>query len=108
MADRYAHMFGTRGKKFGIWNSKTKEFQFGICEDTPLLAQARLAQHIGDDARKWKFEARVLPKEVMEKLSNGPKSTSLEIELSRKDREIKALKNQIRQLEAQLAAKRTA
>lgn len=38
-----------------------KEFQFGICEDTPMLAEARLFQKIGDDARKWRFEPRMLP-----------------------------------------------
>ena len=33
-------------------------FQFGICEDTPMLAEARLFQKIGEDAKKWKFEVR--------------------------------------------------
>ena len=52
---------GKTGKKYGIWNSMKKEFQFGICEDTPMLAMARLHQKIGDDARKYRFEPRVLP-----------------------------------------------
>ena len=52
---------GVPGKKWGIWNTMRKEFQFGICEDTPMLAEARLYQHIGDDARKYRFEARILP-----------------------------------------------
>ena len=54
---------GVPGKKFGIYNTVAKCFQFGICEDTPMLAQARLYQKIGDDARKWRFEPRMLPKE---------------------------------------------
>lgn len=52
---------GVPGKKFGIWNTVTKEFQFGISEDTPMLAQARLYQKIGNDARKYRFEPRMLP-----------------------------------------------
>jgi len=43
-----------------------KCFQFGICEDTPMLAVARLYQKIGDDAKKWRFEPRMLPDEVKE------------------------------------------
>ena len=35
---------------------------FGISEDTPMLAEARLFQKIGDDARKYRFEVRQLPK----------------------------------------------
>lgn len=52
---------GIPGKKWGIWNTMKKEFQFDICEDTPMLAQARLYQKIGDDARRYRFEPRVLP-----------------------------------------------
>lgn len=55
---------GQNGIKYGIWNGMKKCFQFGICEDTPMLAEARLYQKIGDDARKWRFEARPLPREV--------------------------------------------
>lgn len=54
-------MYGRAGRKYGIWNSARKCFQFGICEDTPMLAEARLFQKIGDDARKWRFEPRALP-----------------------------------------------
>ena len=51
---------GKPGTKYGIWNSSKKEFQFDICEGTPALAEARLSQKIGQDARKWRFEARQL------------------------------------------------
>ena len=55
---------GQSGIKYGIWNTTQKRFQFGICEDTPMLAEARLFQKIGDDARKWRFEPRQLPREL--------------------------------------------
>lgn len=53
---------GAPGVQYGIWNADRKEWQFGICEDTPMLAEARLFQKIGNDARKWRFEPRPLPK----------------------------------------------
>ena len=52
---------GVPGKKYGIWNCVAKKFQFGICEDTPMLAEARLYQKLGEDAKKWRFEPRMLP-----------------------------------------------
>ena len=58
---RYERMQGKTGRKYGIWNSCAKEFQFGIAEDSPILAEARLIYKIGDDAKKWRFEARILP-----------------------------------------------
>lgn len=61
---RNTYMYGAPGVKWGIWNNVKKEFQFGICEDTPMLAEARLFQKIGDNARKWRFEVRKLPKGV--------------------------------------------
>ena len=60
---RHEMMHGKPGRKYGIWNSCAKKFQFGIAEDSPLLAEARLVYKIGDDANKWRFEARILPKE---------------------------------------------
>lgn len=57
---------GVKGKKYGIWNTAQKCWQFGICEDTPMLAEARLFQKIGEDAKKWRFEARMLPDEKKE------------------------------------------
>lgn len=62
---REVYQMGAKGKKYGIWNASAKCFQFGICEDTPMLAVARLYQKIGDDARKWRFEPRMLPEEVV-------------------------------------------
>lgn len=59
---RETYTRGEKGRKYGVWNCTKKEFQFGICEDTPMLAQARLFQKIGDDARKWRFAIKALPK----------------------------------------------
>lgn len=56
------YYYGLNGMKYGIYNTVQKKFQFGISEDTPMLAEARLFQKIGQDARKWRFEARRLPK----------------------------------------------
>ena len=58
---RETYQRGLPGVKWGIWNCQRKCFQFDICEDTPMLAEARLFQKIGDDARKWRFEPRQLP-----------------------------------------------
>lgn len=58
--DIYHH--GLPDVKYGIWNVQAKRWQFDISEDTPMLAQARLFQKIGDDARKWRFEPRPLPR----------------------------------------------
>lgn len=54
---------GVPGKKYGIWDCNQKEFKFGICEDTPMLAQARLYQQLGAVAKNKRFEARMLPTE---------------------------------------------
>lgn len=59
--NRVERMRGKKGRKYGMWNGCAKEFQFGIAEDSPLLAEARLIYKIGDDAKKWRFEARILP-----------------------------------------------
>ena len=52
------YYMGNGHSKYGIWNKNKKQFQFGIREDTPMLAEARLFQKIGEDAKKWKFEVR--------------------------------------------------
>ena len=59
---RETYYHGVSGQKYGIWNTMRKCWQFGISEDTPMLAEALLFQKIGDDARKYRFEARPLPK----------------------------------------------
>lgn len=61
---RTTYMHGAQKEQYGIWNTVKKCWQFGICEDTPMLAEARLFQKIGEDARKWRFEARTLPKDM--------------------------------------------
>ena len=61
--EKKEYYHGKPDTKYGIYNTVTKRFQFGICEDTPKLAEARLFQKIGEDARKWRFEPRPLPKE---------------------------------------------
>jgi hypothetical protein len=58
---RIEYHHGKEGRKYGIWNGCAKKFQFGIAEDSPMLAVARLYYKIGTDAAKWRFEARVLP-----------------------------------------------
>lgn len=55
---RNTYYHGLPSTKWGIWNCTQKCFQFDICEDTPMLAMARLYQKIGDDAKKWRFEVR--------------------------------------------------
>lgn len=58
---REVYYRGLPGVKWGMYNTVKHCFQFGICEDTPMLAEARLFQKIGNDARKWRFEPRQLP-----------------------------------------------
>lgn len=55
------HQHGKPGVKYGIWNTVKKKWQFDICEETPMLAEARLFQKIGDDARKHRFEVKRYP-----------------------------------------------
>lgn len=61
--DRYEYMHGDGVSKYGIWNAVRKQFQFGISEDSPMLAEARLVYKIGDDAKKYRFSAKALPRE---------------------------------------------
>lgn len=62
MMNNLERMYGKDGEQYGIWDSMENRFPFDICEDTPMLAEARLFQKIGASARKWRFEARRLPK----------------------------------------------
>ena len=64
---KYIYQHGASGVYWGIYNNSKKEFQFGIYEDTPMLAVARLFQIIGENARKWKFEPKKLPHELVTK-----------------------------------------
>lgn len=58
---RQKYIKGEKGKKHGIFNTCTKSFQFGISEDSPMLAEARLFYRIGEDARKYRFVVKELP-----------------------------------------------
>lgn len=89
---RESYMYGVRGEQYGIWNTGRKCWQFGICEDTPMLAEARLFQKIGDDARKYRFEARPLPREMR----RDEPDPQLLVELQRKDVELKQLRRSMR------------
>lgn len=62
--DRCEYYYGRGGCEYGVWNRRRKKFVFGIREDTPMLAEARLFQKIGEDARKWKFEIRRIRREI--------------------------------------------
>lgn len=62
--DRATFMYGKKGIKYGVYNTMKKQFQFGVCEDSPMLAQARLHYIIGDDAKKWRFEFHPIPPEI--------------------------------------------
>lgn len=46
---------------FGIWNDYKKEFQFGICEETPHKAINKLFKKIGNDAFKYRFQVKRIP-----------------------------------------------
>ena len=48
--------------RWGIWNTIHKEFQFGISEETKKKAEDKLFKKIGHDAKKWRFEARIIQK----------------------------------------------
>lgn len=57
-------------KKYGIWNSVTKEFQFGIIENTRRKAESKLFKKIDDDARKYRFITRVISDNEITKMKN--------------------------------------
>lgn len=78
--NRTEYYRGKPNTKYGIWNGASKQFQFGISEDTPFLAIARLYQKIGDDAKKARFE----PKKLPEKRSKVPRYMIAELQLQTK------------------------
>lgn len=45
---------------YGIYNTKTKEFQFGICEPSKKKARNKLYSKIGEDCRKPRFVVKEL------------------------------------------------
>ena len=50
--------------RYMIYNNLQKEFQFpSICETTEKGANTLLFKKIGNDARKWRFEVKKIPKE---------------------------------------------
>lgn len=49
---------------YGIWNSRAKQFQFGIDEPSKKKAEKALFDKIQKDAYKWRFSVRELPKEL--------------------------------------------
>lgn len=53
-------------KKYGIYNTCTKKFVFGIVADNPYKAKKLLFKKIGNDARKWRFEARLIPEHMLD------------------------------------------
>lgn len=56
----------TIGTKYGIYNTVKREFQFHICANSKDEAYSTLRAIIGDDANKYRFEARQLTKEEKE------------------------------------------
>lgn len=64
-----------RKKRYGVWNTKKKEFQFGICEPSKTKARKRLFEKIGKDAYKYRFQIKEL------KLGNPKAEKLLTIEI---------------------------
>lgn len=54
---------GIPGSQWGIWDHQLKAFRDDVREDTPMLAQARLYQILGQDTKLHRYEARQLPQE---------------------------------------------
>lgn len=55
---RSTYYMGNGRSKYGIWDTVTKRFVFGIAEDTPMLAEARLFKKLGDNARRWRYKVK--------------------------------------------------
>lgn len=64
-----------RKKRYGVWNTKKKEFQFGICEPSKTKAREKLFEKIGKDAYKYRFQIKEL------KLGNPKAEKLLTIEI---------------------------
>lgn len=62
---------------YGVYNTVTKEFQFGISEPSPQEARTALFNRIGKDAFKWRFEFRKIPDGVnVKERKNGVHTSS--------------------------------
>ena len=46
---------------YGVYNTVSKEFQFGIRTETKEEALTKLVAKVGKDAYKWRFEVKELP-----------------------------------------------
>ena len=64
-----------RKKRYGVWNTKKKEFQFGICEPSKTKARKKLFEKIGKDSYKYRFQIKEL------KLGNPKAEKLLTIEI---------------------------
>lgn len=62
-------------KRYGVWNTKKKEFQFDICEPSKTKARKKLFEKIGKDAYKYRFQIKEL------KLGNPKAEKLLTIEI---------------------------
>lgn len=95
-ADTYA--FGTKGRKFGVWDVRRMCWCFGIQEDTPMLAEARLLHRLGSAFDRDRYSFKELPADMVEA---GPSGRD-DGELRRKDAEIRMLRKRIMELERRL------
>ena len=59
---RTIYQQGVPNTFWGIWDSRECKFVSGICEETPMLAVARLFQRLGDQAKNGLYSPRMLPK----------------------------------------------
>ena len=57
---RYVHTDGSP-VQFGIWNSKTGRFVFGIRADTPGQARREAHRCMGDNAYRWRYSVAIIP-----------------------------------------------
>jgi hypothetical protein len=61
---RSTYCMGNGHSKYGIWDTVAKRFVFEVSEDTPMLAEARLFQKIGEDARRWRYKVKEVRNEL--------------------------------------------
>ena len=50
---------------YGIWSSTSNSWVFGIYAPTKELAYEALFKRIGNDAYKWRFSAKRIPKKEL-------------------------------------------